>query len=341
MASHLPDDPDAIERLLEPLRAQREASRRRREEIDQRLDNCTSDQRFAELLEKENLPGRHEQRQRVRTFVKTHRLGVTTDPAATISHQHTEARKGSEVPKLQGHQDPSRRIVPKKNAGKRRASAEDVLGSRSKRQSRRSQEGECPFASDAEPEFSVPVTASPGLFAKEYPIAILLPNKYGRDIVIRNGIPAQLTTLLRDEVKKWLRGDFSITAWNDIEPSKNADCMLTVAEDAVGWTSCFRGEEPSRACSKCSAEYGNGRSMIPKPCIMLREDTKGERYILFLPLAEDLREGKGWKERGFWVNETPRAATLWLDALRMQIRLQNRGDGGSLVGPRAGGFELH
>ena len=37
---------------------------------------------------------------------------------------------------------------------------------------------------------------------------------------------------------------------------------------------------------------------------MLRADAKGE-FILFLPLAEDLREGKVWKARGFWVYETP------------------------------------
>ncbi|KAI4653127.1 uncharacterized protein J4E79_008640 [Alternaria viburni] len=315
MASHLPDDPDAIERLLEPLRAQREVSRLRREEIDQRLDNCTSDQRFAELLEKENLPSRHEQRKRVRTFVKTHRLGVTTDPAATISHQHTDARQGSEVPKLQGHQDPSRRTVPKKSAGKRQASAEDVLRSRSKRPSRRSEESDCPFASDAEPESYVPTIAPSKLRAKEYPIAILLPVQGGRNVVIRNGIPDRLTTLLRNEVKKWLTNDLCIRAWNDADSERNAACMLITAEKLIVSDNLPKGQEPTRACRNCSTSVEDGGLYDPRPCAMLRADAKGE-YILVLPLPEDLREGKGWKERGFWVNETPRAPFPRFDALR-------------------------
>jgi len=248
MASNLPNDPDALRRLLGLLRAQREANRRRREDIDQMLDNCTSDQRLEELLEKENLPGRHEQRQRVRTFVKAHRLRVTTDPASTISHQHTDARKGSEAPTLQGHQDSSRRTVPKKSAGKRQASAEDVLGSRSRRQSRRSQEGDCPFASDAEPNFSVPATASSVLHAKEYPIAILLPIQGGRNVVIRNGIPARLTKLLRNDVNKWLTTDFCIRAWNDADHEDNALCMLTAPESLTGSRNVPKGQEAFKAC---------------------------------------------------------------------------------------------
>jgi len=219
----------------------------------------------------------------------------------------------------------SRKILPTKSAGKRRASAEHVLSRRAKRQSRRSREGECPFASDAEP-VSVPAAAPSRLRAKEYPITILLPIQEGRNVVIRNGLPARLATLLRDEVNNWLTGDYQIRQWNDIEPKKNADCMLKVARGSVGWGDSFRGEEASRACRDCSANFGDSRLIIPKPCIMLREDTKVERYILFLPLAEDLREGKGWKERGFWVNEMPRPPTPDLDALRAHARQNDPGD---------------
>ena len=77
---------------------------------------------------------------------------------------------------------------------------------------------------------------------------------------------------------------------------------------------------------------------------MLRADAKGE-FILCLPLPDDLRVGKGWKERGFWVNETPRAPAPRafaprFDALRTRSGHKDRSDGGRLVERRAGGFEL-
>ncbi|KAI4606129.1 hypothetical protein J4E80_010337 [Alternaria sp. BMP 0032] len=336
MASDLPEVPDAPNVFLEALQD---------EEIADMLQYEADRRRV-----KGSRPAMHEEPLRVRSIAASTVLAADTEESAT-GNQLTNFGMKAEVLTLQEDLAVPRKTLPTKGAGKRRASAERSLSKRAKRQSRRSREGECPFASDAEPEssvpatassrllaeeypiailpqdsecpfasdaepnFSVPATASSELHAKEYPIAILLPVQDGRNVVIRNGIPAQLTKLLRDEVKKCLTTKFCIRAWNDADHEDNALCMLTAAYGFIRSYLVPKGQGASRACVVCCTSPGESGPIAPRPCVMLRADAKGE-YILCLPLPEYLRVGKGWKERGFWVNETSRGPFPRFDALR-------------------------
>jgi len=352
MASDLPEVPDAPNVFLEALQAEENASMRQYEENRRRVSGCAIASRLQRRVDEGSRPAMHEERLRVRSIAAPTSLAAVTEEASyATGNQLTRFLIESKMLTLQEDHVAPRKTLPTKGAGKRRASSERVSSTRAKRQSRRSREGECPFASDAEPEssvpvtassrllaeeypiailpqdsecpfasdaepkFSVPATASSELHAKEYPIAILLPTQDGRNVVIRNGIPAQLTKLLRDEVKKCLTTKFCIRAWNDADHEDNALCMLTAADGFIRSYLFPKGQGASRACLVCCTSHGESGLITPRPCVMLRADAKGE-YILALPLPEDLRVGKGWKERGFWVNETPRAPPPRIDALR-------------------------
>ena len=316
MASDLPEVPDAPNVFLEALQAEENASMRQYEENRRRVSGCAIASRLQRRVDEGSRPAMHEERLRVRSIAAPTSLAAVTEEASyATGNQLTRFLIESKMLTLQEDHVAPRKTLPTKGAGKRRASSERVSSTRAKRQSRRSREGECPFASDAEPNFSVPATASSELHAKEYPIAILLPIQDVRNVVIRNGIPAQLTKLLRDEVKKCLTTKFCIRAWNDADHEDNALCMLTAADGFIRSYLFPKGQGASRACLVCCTSHGESGLITPRPCVMLRADAKGE-YILALPLPEDLRVGKGWKERGFWVNETPRAPPPRIDALR-------------------------
>jgi len=222
---------------------------------------------------------------------------------------------------LQGVHAISRKTLPTKSAGKRQASAEHALSDRAKRQSRCPDTSEPLYASEEDANFEerarvssgsllVPTPSSAlkssGEKAKQYPIAILLPLEDDRNIRLHNNdIPAELATFLRGEVDKWLDNALRIKWWNSIYHENYADCMLTQAVCIIGvdYSRTLEGQHATRACSLCVDPSISGLS-APRPCVVLRKDAKGELYMLFLPLMPYMRKGKGWLERGFWMNES-------------------------------------
>ncbi|KAI4640643.1 hypothetical protein J4E93_008233 [Alternaria ventricosa] len=336
MVTNLPNAPAEPTGITALLFAESRARKAEYKNIMRGRQNCTVAATLAAIAKEDNRPERSKKRRRIRSAAAAYYPEL---PASETDSEPDNSGEELEVPTLQEDSAILRQALPTRSAGKRQASAEHALSNRTKRQSRRSRDGECPFASDAEPEFSVPANASSGYRARKYPMAILLPIQDGRNVVIRNGIPAQLTTLLRDEVNKWLTDDFSIAIWNDADHGGNYVCMLTASEGFVGSHHLPKDHGAFRACRTCSTSIEDGGLAAPRPCIMLRADAKGE-YILFLPLPDDLRMGKGWKERGFWVNETPRAPPPLLDVLRARGSRNVRLKRGSIIGLPTGGSDI-
>ncbi|KAF2126238.1 hypothetical protein P153DRAFT_388981 [Dothidotthia symphoricarpi CBS 119687] len=149
----------------------------------------------------------------------------------------------------------------------------------------------------------------------DYPIHIIVPknaenadwtvesNPESDDWFVRSeDIPRDLREYLAERLHGQIVGSKRIQAWNRMKPCVDV-CVLHNAISRNG-----KPVFPTawRACTTC-AKTSNSTKTKPRVCALLQEDTDGTRCIVVLPLPEELRVGKSWEDREFWVRSVESA----------------------------------
>ncbi|KAF1959038.1 hypothetical protein CC80DRAFT_318539 [Byssothecium circinans] len=123
------------------------------------------------------------------------------------------------------------------------------------------------------------------------PIALRVPrNGSGFALTIRSTeIPAELEAALWGNLRSHFADKQKNNAWKSMAVSNNT-CILFKAYRHKYAPSGNASLE--MACGTCTNKK--------RPCALLQE-VDGEDAIVFLPLPENLRQGKSWREAEFWV----------------------------------------
>jgi hypothetical protein len=91
-----------------------------------------------------------------------------------------------------------------------------------------------------------------------------------------------------------------LKTWESLTVQREV-CILTCIIGKVKKGSFKDTHTAYEACGKCvGRDGGSGRKSDPRPCAGLME-YEGETTIGFLPLPEQLRQGKHWAEAEFWI----------------------------------------
>jgi hypothetical protein len=144
---------------------------------------------------------------------------------------------------------------------------------------------------------------TPDLVGHDFPVALRVDGEWKGDV------PLDLKTALEDALMGHITGPSRIKAWNAITEMEKA-CVLTKVIGKAKQGSFGRGcatmtaTAADEACSTCpGATPGvkGGRRAVARPCaVVITLD--GKLTLGFLPLPVNLRAGKVWTEKGYWVN---------------------------------------
>jgi hypothetical protein len=114
----------------------------------------------------------------------------------------------------------------------------------------------------------------------------------------RPDAPEGLATYLHNEFCKPLKGHSKRQKeWNKPQPSPVVCILVRIVGKLKH--SVFPDGVARTACDTCSCHIQSSKGK-PWPCAVVEKDADGF-FLLVLPLREELRRGKTWEDKGYWM----------------------------------------